>query len=188
VKIETELGRERRERWGSRKIDLDLLLFDLLQLQTANLTLPHPRMSFRRFVLEPAKEVASDMVHATSGLTIQQLVKALDERENLVLLAALPTEFVEHEKLIRNLLPAGWRLAAVSDEATLKQTMVQNHLAKLVCFVENSNDENSKLDPLLQAAVSYPGPTLRLHADLKKSETGIKAEIKAAFEAIKPLG
>ena len=86
VKIESDMGRERRERWGSRKIDLDLLIYAQLALKTDSLTIPHPRMSFRRFVLEPASEIAGDMVHVTSAQTINQLLKILNDRENLSLI------------------------------------------------------------------------------------------------------
>ena len=180
VEIETELGRERRSRWGSRKIDLDLLLFGLLQLDSESLTLPHPRMSFRRFVLEPAKEIAGDLVHASSGLTIDQLLAALDQRENLVLFATQPGEFAQHEKLILGLLPPEWKLKVASDETSLNQNSTQ---AKLVCFVANIDQQNSKLDQLIRLAASQPSPTLRLDRDLEKS----KVEIEAAFEAMRDL-
>ena len=178
VKIETELGRERRSRWGSRKIDLDLLLFGLLQLDSESLTLPHPRMSFRRFVLEPAREIAGDLVHASSGLTIDQLLGALNERENLVLFVTQQGEFIEHEKLILDLLPTRWQLKVVSEEVSLNQTSGQ---AKLVCFVNNFDQQELELNPLIRLAASQPSPTLRLDQDLEKS----KVEIKAAFQAIK---
>src|SRR4051794_5587505 len=51
--IEDQIGRVRAERWGPRTIDLDLLLYDRLELKTPSLELPHPRMCYRRFVLEP---------------------------------------------------------------------------------------------------------------------------------------
>jgi len=137
-------------------------------------------MSFRRFVLEPAKEIAGDLVHANSGLTIDQLLAALDQRENLILFVAQPGEFVEHEKLILDLLPPQWKLKVASDEKSLNQNSDQ---AKLVCFVANFDQKDSKLDPLIRLAASSPSPTVRLHRDLEKS----KIEIKAAFEAIKDL-
>ena len=62
-RIETALGRLRRKRWGPRTIDLDLLLFGDVVLHDAQLTLPHPRIAERRFVLEPLAELAADLVH-----------------------------------------------------------------------------------------------------------------------------
>ena len=70
--IETGLGRRRQERWGPRVIDLDLLLYDQLVSQTPTLVLPHPRMTWRRFVLEPAAVVAAGMVHPLTGWTVRQ--------------------------------------------------------------------------------------------------------------------
>ncbi len=60
--IETELGRVRTHKWSSRTIDLDLLLFGNIQLDTGTLTVPHPQMRHRRFVLEPLFELAPDLV------------------------------------------------------------------------------------------------------------------------------
>jgi len=71
--LETAAGRVRAERWGPRPLDLDLLLYDDLHGQTHRLTLPHPRMIYRRFVLEPACEIAADLVHSATGWTLQQL-------------------------------------------------------------------------------------------------------------------
>jgi 2-amino-4-hydroxy-6-hydroxymethyldihydropteridine diphosphokinase len=71
--IESAAGRNRAERWAPRTLDLDLLLYDELVIETAELTVPHPRMAFRRFVLEPAAEVTRAMRHPTIGWTIEEL-------------------------------------------------------------------------------------------------------------------
>jgi deoxyadenosine/deoxycytidine kinase len=76
--IENRLGRRRAERWGSRTIDLDLLLYDELALDTPSLVLPHPRMAWRRFVLEPAAEVAGAMLHPTTCWTVARLLEHLN--------------------------------------------------------------------------------------------------------------
>lgn len=76
--IEGELGRQRGDRWGPRTIDLDLLLYDQVVLEAPGLTIPHPRMAFRRFVLEPAAEVAPAMLHPTTGWTVAQLLAHLN--------------------------------------------------------------------------------------------------------------
>jgi len=76
--IEADLGRRRAERWGPRPLDLDLLLYGDRVLEGPSLTLPHPRMAWRRFVLEPAAEVAPDMVHPTIGWTIARLLEHLN--------------------------------------------------------------------------------------------------------------
>lgn len=60
--IEQSLGRVRRERWGPRTLDLDLLLLGDLRLQTDRLTLPHPRLTGRAFVLAPLADLAPGLV------------------------------------------------------------------------------------------------------------------------------
>jgi 2-amino-4-hydroxy-6-hydroxymethyldihydropteridine diphosphokinase len=77
--IEADLGRRRTERWGPRTIDLDLLLYGQLVLDTPTLVLPHPRMAGRRFVLEPAAEVAGAMLHPASGWSVARLLQHLNE-------------------------------------------------------------------------------------------------------------
>ncbi len=59
--IESEMGRKRTKLWGPRPIDLDILLFGNKKFRTNNLTLPHPRMQERKFVLVPLKEIAPRM-------------------------------------------------------------------------------------------------------------------------------
>jgi 2-amino-4-hydroxy-6-hydroxymethyldihydropteridine diphosphokinase len=78
LEIEQQFGRERTERWGPRTLDLDLLLYDAVVLQTSFLTLPHPRMTERAFVLIPLAELLPQWVDPLSGLTILQLRDRVD--------------------------------------------------------------------------------------------------------------
>jgi 2-amino-4-hydroxy-6-hydroxymethyldihydropteridine diphosphokinase len=60
--IETRLGRQPRYRWGPREIDIDILLYDELEVNEPNLRIPHPRMWEREFVLNPLREIAPEKV------------------------------------------------------------------------------------------------------------------------------
>ncbi len=77
-RIEADLGRHRTERWGPRRIDLDLLLYDQVMSDDPSLVLPHPRMAWRRFVLEPAAEVAASMIHWRAGWAIAERLDHLN--------------------------------------------------------------------------------------------------------------
>jgi len=77
-KIETQFGRVRQERWGPRSLDLDILLYDDLILNTPTLQLPHPRMRERAFVLAPLAEIAPDWVEPVSGWAIAELLQRVE--------------------------------------------------------------------------------------------------------------
>jgi 2-amino-4-hydroxy-6-hydroxymethyldihydropteridine diphosphokinase len=66
---------------GPRMIDLDLLLMGDLVITTAELTLPHPAMAERRFVLEPLAEIAPGMVDPVSGQTVREMLLRLGGRQ-----------------------------------------------------------------------------------------------------------
>jgi 2-amino-4-hydroxy-6-hydroxymethyldihydropteridine diphosphokinase len=76
--IEQQFGRIRRQRWGPRSLDLDLLLYDDLILDTPTLQIPHPRMRERAFVLVPLAEIAPDWVEPVSGRVIKDLAQEVD--------------------------------------------------------------------------------------------------------------
>jgi 2-amino-4-hydroxy-6-hydroxymethyldihydropteridine diphosphokinase len=77
--IEAQFGRVRSVRWGERTLDLDLLLFGDEIISTLELTVPHPRLRVRRFVLEPLAEVAPEAVDPVTKRTIADLLAALEE-------------------------------------------------------------------------------------------------------------
>lgn len=78
LEVEQQFGRVRQEHWGPRTLDLDLLLFEDLILETPQLKIPHPYMSQRAFVLVPLAEIAPDWIEPISGEPIGQLVKKVD--------------------------------------------------------------------------------------------------------------
>lgn len=75
--IEARLGRVRGERWGARVIDLDLVAYGSLVVSEPGLTLPHPRMQERAFVLEPLGGIAPTWRHPVSGLTPAEMLAEL---------------------------------------------------------------------------------------------------------------
>jgi 2-amino-4-hydroxy-6-hydroxymethyldihydropteridine diphosphokinase len=79
--LEKAGGRERRERWGPRTLDLDLLLFGREILDLQGLEVPHPRLAERVFVLEPLREIAPDYVLPRWGLTAGKLLQRLPPEE-----------------------------------------------------------------------------------------------------------
>lgn len=76
--IERRMGRERTIRYGPRPIDLDILIYDSLQLDMPDLTIPHPRLTERAFVLTPLAEIAPDLLIPGQSKPVEQLVKQLD--------------------------------------------------------------------------------------------------------------
>lgn len=73
--LEHELGRERRERWGPRTIDLDLLLYGDRMIQTPDLAVPHPRLAERRFVLEGLAELCPGRTVPGLNRTVRELLE-----------------------------------------------------------------------------------------------------------------
>jgi 2-amino-4-hydroxy-6-hydroxymethyldihydropteridine diphosphokinase len=79
--IEEAMGRMRRERWGSREIDLDLLLFGDKVIDQTGLQVPHPLLAERAFVLEPLCEIAPDLWHPVLRMTAGELRTRLKPEE-----------------------------------------------------------------------------------------------------------
>jgi 2-amino-4-hydroxy-6-hydroxymethyldihydropteridine diphosphokinase len=79
LRIEREMGRERRQKKGPRTIDIDILLFGGQIVSSPELTIPHPAMHQRRFVLEPLAEIAPQACHPVLNKTVGDLFAALPE-------------------------------------------------------------------------------------------------------------
>ncbi len=77
--IELELGRERNERWGSRTIDIDILLFGDQVIDQPALKVPHPFLHERRFSLEPLCEIAPNLIHPSLNRPLVDLLSDLSD-------------------------------------------------------------------------------------------------------------
>jgi 2-amino-4-hydroxy-6-hydroxymethyldihydropteridine diphosphokinase len=77
LQIEQKMGRRRIQKKGPRTIDIDILLFDDLILDSPDVTIPHPAMQERRFVLEPLAEIAAEARHPGMKKTIREMLEEL---------------------------------------------------------------------------------------------------------------
>ncbi len=82
--VEKKLGRERREKWEPRTIDLDIIFYNNLVIETPSLIIPHPRAHLRRFVLEPLCEIAPDFIHPTLNITVSKILEGLVDSKRVV--------------------------------------------------------------------------------------------------------
>jgi 2-amino-4-hydroxy-6-hydroxymethyldihydropteridine diphosphokinase len=84
LRIEYSLGRTRDVRMGPRTIDLDLLIFKDQQIETEFLTVPHPRLAARRFVLVPLNELVPSLIHPVLGEPISELLSHIKDRSEVI--------------------------------------------------------------------------------------------------------
>ena len=90
--IEIRMGRRRLLHQGPRTIDIDILLYGNFRIEAARLTVPHPRMAERRFVLEPLAELSPDLRHPVNHLAIRELLAATPDRSTVRRLSQSPNQ------------------------------------------------------------------------------------------------
>jgi 2-amino-4-hydroxy-6-hydroxymethyldihydropteridine diphosphokinase len=88
--IEVDMGRERKRKWDSRIIDLDILLFGKEVISEKGLQVPHPLMHLRRFVLVPMVSLAPDLVHPVLGKSMAELLVDSPKKEQSVVPMEVP--------------------------------------------------------------------------------------------------
>jgi 2-amino-4-hydroxy-6-hydroxymethyldihydropteridine diphosphokinase len=211
-KLEMRHGRQPAERWSARTLDIDVLLYGNEVAEMAMLTLPHPRMSFRRFVLEPATEIAPRMLHPTIGWPVERLLLHLNAASDQVALVSPSGEIVAPlANLIRE------RCGANQVEPP-KFTTAEHHWPSswttwlsVSSRSRESSPSSKTTSPLPYAAAAFPkltilidgpyakpadkltwstlvrqpgrGPTLRLQTS---NSADINAEVLAAMAAVWP--
>jgi 2-amino-4-hydroxy-6-hydroxymethyldihydropteridine diphosphokinase len=79
-RLERTLGRLPGVRWGPRRIDMDILFYDELILETPGLIIPHPRLQERAFVLVPLADLAPGLVHPLLGQSVRELLAKVDTK------------------------------------------------------------------------------------------------------------
>lgn len=210
--LERRLGRIRSERWGPRRVDLDLLLHDRESFRATTdggeLVIPHPRMTFRRFVLQPAADVAADMYHPLARMTIGELLSHLDSQPNAIAIVgdrravsdlldrltdylaashsapASGLEFSFHRRsaIDRRELPAQGNQFALIDVIDRQHWDDVRHQIKLLVYWRA--DAESAQPPLVPVAIGeFAGPRLELES---QREGDAARELAAAMAAMLP--
>jgi len=83
LKIEEQLGRKREVRWGPRTLDLDILLYNQENIETEKLTIPHPRMSERAFVILPLLEMDPNLMLPTMEEPLDSCLQSIPDKEGV---------------------------------------------------------------------------------------------------------
>jgi 2-amino-4-hydroxy-6-hydroxymethyldihydropteridine diphosphokinase len=96
--VEQRMGRKRDVLLGPRTLDLDILLFGDLVLETSRLTIPHPRLHERKFVLIPCLEIDSDLVHPEMKLPLARLLGLLGDEQKITPFRTITREEIEQKR------------------------------------------------------------------------------------------
>ncbi|MDO8622605.1 MAG: 2-amino-4-hydroxy-6-hydroxymethyldihydropteridine diphosphokinase, partial [bacterium] len=154
--IERELGRQPRERWGPREIDLDILHMDGVVRSSDDLTLPHPRMSERAFVLQPLCDLAPELYHPLLHRSAEELLASLDVHG----VTRAPRQWKDHETdNTASLIPTVSRLrdvtadmftgalrehGAIRISGAIAPHLVERFLAIAACAFKVSDDAKKR--------------------------------------------
>ena len=89
LQIEKSLGRVRKEKWGERVIDIDILYYQQLRLATSQLVIPHPGIAHRKFTLIPLVELDPDLMNPITKKTNLEMLNNLEDESSVIKLSKL---------------------------------------------------------------------------------------------------
>ena len=171
-RTENEMGRQRKKRWGPRTVDLDIILFGQKIIDQPQLSVPHRRMSFRKFVIDPAVEVAADFVDPISGVSLMCLSERLHQSPRRVLWLTQNQMAAEAVlEPIRKSKTGGWEFEIVTGLDAVK-TPLENFRLLIYSAADISFPD---------AAGKFAGPWLSLEG-IPSSESA--TEILGAMQAM----
>jgi 2-amino-4-hydroxy-6-hydroxymethyldihydropteridine diphosphokinase len=165
-RIEARHGRARGERWAPRPLDIDVLLYGDEVIEMPQLVVPHLRMTFRRFVLEPAAEVAPRMAHPVIGWPVERLLLHLNAAKDEVAMLS-PSEALRSELAAKLSQRCGARTIEGPEFKTAEQLWPASYATWLAMGGSNPSPAASGLNPggLRYAAAAFPKLTILLDAD-----------------------
>ena len=167
-RTENEMGRQRKQRWGPRAIDLDIVLLGQQIIDQPQLNVPHRRMSFRKFVIDPAFEVAPDFIDPISGVSVRCLWERLHQSSRRILWLA--RDRAAAEAIAVHLQRSEWELEIVSSFKATK-TPLENFRLLIYSTADTS---------FIDAARKFAGPWMSLEGMLPaESATEIVGAIQA---------
>jgi 2-amino-4-hydroxy-6-hydroxymethyldihydropteridine diphosphokinase len=161
--LEDAAGRDRSVRWGARTLDVDILTYDELVLNDPVLTLPHPGVVYRRFVLDPLLDVAPQMVHPVSGRTIADLQQRLRVR------------------------PLPIRLFTGSEAVALRLIAELRERFRDAVDIEIDLQRDSSLDPTCLLLHGLPAATGGLRSEMPAKNGAVCVELDRQLAAHNPL-
>jgi len=143
---------------------LDILLLGDQIVETRSLILPHPRMSFRRFVLEPAAEIAAELKHPLAKCSIAELLKRINSSDKTMALicSESPKQVLAIENLACELskIDLSWQIEKVFSAERFFQ--LDSNLTVVVTFDAPCSGAGTQWNNLREAAMRFAGPSLRL--------------------------
>ena len=152
-RIETEMGRQDRGRWGPREIDIDLLAYGEVVMDTPSLTLPHPGIAARRFVLSPLNDIVPGWQHPVTRLTPAQMLAAL--RPTLVgILNITPDSFSDGGQFLAPDAACARIAQLAADGADIIDMGAESTRPGAVAI--SAEEEWARLSPILQYLPAVP--------------------------------